>query len=169
VCVVDSVKTLLEVIDHLGERIKTYLPTLIPSMIENASEVEIGLRYVEQKYGVELPDGANDALVSEHFSSEIIKRVKMLLFFFSFSLLSSIPSSFIVDFFPAQQCTGYIDENVLEKLFPRLLELLKETISFSTRSAAINFVVMLSRTMDAQKLQPFVGKSDTLHTTGRRS
>lgn len=77
----DSVQTLLEVIDHLGERIKSHLPVLIPSMIENASEVEMDLRYVEQKLGIELPDNANEAVMSGHFSSEIIKRVGELLLF----------------------------------------------------------------------------------------
>jgi len=79
---VDSVQTLLEVIDHLGARIKTYLPVLIPSMIENASEVEIMIGYVEQKFGIELPDNLNDACVSGHFSSEIIKRVENHCFTF---------------------------------------------------------------------------------------
>lgn len=60
------------------------------------------------------------------------------------------------------QCVGFIDENVLEKLFPRLLELLKENISFSTRSAAINFVILLTKSMDVQQLQPFVGKEWTI-------
>lgn len=56
------------------------------------------------------------------------------------------------------QCIPYIDEEVLEKLLPRLLELLKDNISFSTRTGAVNFVVLLANVMDNQKLQPFVGK-----------
>lgn len=51
----------------------------------------------------------------------------------------------------------YIDEDVMEKLLPRLLELLKDTISFSTRTSAINFVILLTTVMDMAKLQPFVG------------
>lgn len=55
------------------------------------------------------------------------------------------------------QCTQYIDEEVMEKLLPRLLELLKDTISFSTRTSAINFVLLLTTVLDTAKLQPFVG------------
>lgn len=53
-------------------------------MIENASEVEMDIRYVEQKLGIELPDNANDAIMSGHFSSEIIKRVGESFFLLHF-------------------------------------------------------------------------------------
>lgn len=70
-----SVQTLLEIIDHLGSLIKNYLPTLIPSMIENAVEIEMGIKYAEQKLGIEVSENANDAIMSGHFSTEIIKKV----------------------------------------------------------------------------------------------
>ncbi|XKL61608.1 hypothetical protein PGB90_001441 [Kerria lacca] len=124
-----SVQTLLDIIDHLGPLIKNHLPFLIPSMIENASEVEMCVRYTDQHQGNDILENVKEEIMSVHFSTEIVKR-----------------------------CMGYIDEDVLGKLLPRLLELLKETVSFSSRMAAINFVMLLTKNMNNQKLQPFVGK-----------
>ncbi|XP_065211361.1 proteasome adapter and scaffold protein ECM29 [Planococcus citri] len=130
-----SVKVLQDIIDHVGTLIKSHLHYLIPKILENASEIDVS---VINKYAVRFADDAQttekietfkEQFVSNHFSTTTIRG-----------------------------CIRYMDEDVIEKLLPRLLELLKDNISYSTRMAAINFVITLANTMDVPKLQPFVGK-----------
>lgn len=51
----------------------------------------------------------------------------------------------------------FINEVILNKLLPRLRELLKDNTSFSKRTTAIYFVSSLASVKDVAKLQPFVG------------
>lgn len=79
---VPSVKTLIDVIDHLGALIKGHLHLLIPAMIENVSEIETLLRYVDPEQNRDVIDSCKEEIVSTHFSTEILKRVRNLYLFF---------------------------------------------------------------------------------------
>lgn len=73
-----SVKTLTDVIDHLGPLIKGHLHLLIPTMIENVSEIETLLRYMDPEQNRDAIDSCKEEIVSSHVSTEILKRVCQL-------------------------------------------------------------------------------------------
>lgn len=58
-------------------------------MIENASEVEMCVRYTDQHQGNDILENVKEEIMSVHFSTEIVKRVRRFPFYFKllFNLL----------------------------------------------------------------------------------
>lgn len=76
-----SVKTLQDIIDHVGTLIKSHLHYLIPKILENASEIDVSeinkytVRFAEDAQTTEKLENFKEQVVSLHFSTTTIRGV----------------------------------------------------------------------------------------------
>lgn len=74
-------KALQDIVDHVGPLIKSHLHYLIPTILENASEIDVSevnklsVMLADDQKSAELLENLKERCVSEHFSMDAIRGV----------------------------------------------------------------------------------------------
>ncbi|KAJ1522342.1 hypothetical protein ONE63_002635 [Megalurothrips usitatus] len=129
-----SLQTVSQLVNVAGAQLKPHLPTLLPALLEATGELEsTSLAYLSTRYGAdadkqEMIDTVRAAAAKSHHSTETMTK-----------------------------CLQYVDAEILEKLIPRVVDMLRTSIGLGTRVATTHLIVLLSRTMKTE-LQAYAGK-----------
>ncbi|KAL7736336.1 hypothetical protein ACLKA6_014807 [Drosophila palustris] len=129
-----SIKTISEMIDSSGALIAPHLATLIPCLLRATGELEnTKLSYVSTRLGAdneaqEAVDSLRAEAAKSHHTMETINK-----------------------------CVRFIDYQVLERMTPELLELMKTSVNLGTKIGCAHFVCLISIRL-GKEMTPLVGK-----------
>lgn len=80
-------KSLQDIVDHVGPMIRNHLHYLLPTILENASEIDVSelnkysVRWADDQQASEVLENLRERIVSEHFSMDTIRGVGVFLLF----------------------------------------------------------------------------------------
>ncbi|XP_034253765.1 proteasome adapter and scaffold protein ECM29 [Thrips palmi] len=129
-----SLQAVSQLVNVAGAQLKPHLPVLLPALLEATGELEsANLAYLSTRYGAdadkqEMIDSVRAAVAKSHYSTETMTK-----------------------------CLQYVDSEILEKVIPRISEMLRTSIGLGTKVATTHLIVLLSGTMKIE-LQPYAGK-----------
>ncbi|EDV98206.1 GH22981 [Drosophila grimshawi] len=129
-----SIKTISEMIESSGALIAPHLATLIPCLLRATGELEnTKLSYVSTRLGAdneaqEAVDSLRAEAAKSHHTMETINK-----------------------------CVRFIDYQVLERMTPELLELMKTSVNLGTKIGCAHFVCLVSIRL-GKEMTPLVGK-----------
>ncbi|ALC41834.1 CG8858 [Drosophila busckii] len=129
-----SIKTISDMIDSSGALIAPHLATLIPCLLRATGELEnTKLSYVSTRLGAdneaqEAVDSLRAEAAKSHHTMETINK-----------------------------CVRFIDYQVLERMTPELLELMKTSVNLGTKIGCAHFVCLVSIRL-GKEMTPLVGK-----------
>lgn len=89
-------QTVSQLVNSAGSTIKPNLPTLIPSLLEAAGELEsVGLSYLSTRFGAqsqaqEIVDSARATAAKSHFTTQTVAKVSILIKFHSNNFFKKI-------------------------------------------------------------------------------
>ncbi|XP_072162436.1 proteasome adapter and scaffold protein ECM29 isoform X3 [Bemisia tabaci] len=131
-----SLLTVSELVKSSGNFLREHLVTLIPALLEATEDLELAGAYASTRLSSDASsqekfDDFRASLVKSHYTTQTVSK-----------------------------CVQYLTNDVLKELAPRIIELLRVSVSLSTRIAASHFIVLvvLEATTSHIDLQPYSGK-----------